>query len=161
MVASWVSQASFEPLGLSIAVAKDRAIESLLQVGLDSELNKVGAQVGRGEGGGGGGGGRGDGWSGVLALPSVRGATVQESSLLLDESYVLSDEGRVVFVGVWSKDRQSCSSPSSEPSAAKRQSYYLERHNWLSLIHAVGAKCSASSGILVRPFLSKVRFNQC
>lgn len=32
MVASWVAQASFEPLGLSIAVAKDRAIESLLQV---------------------------------------------------------------------------------------------------------------------------------
>ena len=32
MVASWVSQASFEPLGLSIAVAKDRAIESLMQV---------------------------------------------------------------------------------------------------------------------------------
>lgn len=33
MVASWVSQASFEPLGLTIAVAKDRAIESLMQVG--------------------------------------------------------------------------------------------------------------------------------
>lgn len=32
MVASWVSQASFEPLGLTIAVAKDRAIESLMQV---------------------------------------------------------------------------------------------------------------------------------
>lgn len=32
MVASWVAQASFEPLGLSIAVAKDRAIESLMQV---------------------------------------------------------------------------------------------------------------------------------
>lgn len=32
MVASWVSQASFEPLGLSIAVAKDRAIESFMQV---------------------------------------------------------------------------------------------------------------------------------
>ena len=31
MVASWVSQASFEPLGLTVAVAKDRAIESLLQ----------------------------------------------------------------------------------------------------------------------------------
>ena len=30
MVASWVSQASFSPLGLSIAVAKDRAVESLL-----------------------------------------------------------------------------------------------------------------------------------
>ena len=32
MIASWVAQASFEPLGLSIAVAKDRAIESLMQV---------------------------------------------------------------------------------------------------------------------------------
>tara|TARA_Y100001968_G_scaffold331657_1_gene387022 strand:- start:5351 stop:7192 length:1842 start_codon:yes stop_codon:yes gene_type:complete len=30
MVASWVSQASFSPLGLSIAVAKDRAVENLL-----------------------------------------------------------------------------------------------------------------------------------
>lgn len=33
MLASWVSQASFEPLGITIAVAKDRAIESLMQVG--------------------------------------------------------------------------------------------------------------------------------
>jgi flavorubredoxin len=33
MLASWVSQASFEPLGFSIAVAKDRAIESFLHVG--------------------------------------------------------------------------------------------------------------------------------
>ncbi|MEQ8382122.1 MAG: diflavin flavoprotein [Coleofasciculus sp. A1-SPW-01] len=32
MLASWVSQASFKPLGLTIAVAKDRAIESLMQV---------------------------------------------------------------------------------------------------------------------------------
>jgi flavorubredoxin/flavin reductase (DIM6/NTAB) family NADH-FMN oxidoreductase RutF len=32
MLASWVTQASFEPLGLSIAVAKDRAIEALMQV---------------------------------------------------------------------------------------------------------------------------------
>eukprot|EP01018_Ginkgo_biloba_P029927 Gb_33625 [translate_table: standard] len=32
MVASWVSQASFKPLGITIAVAKDRAIESLMQV---------------------------------------------------------------------------------------------------------------------------------
>jgi hypothetical protein len=32
MVASWVAQASLEPLGLTIAVAKDRAIESLMQV---------------------------------------------------------------------------------------------------------------------------------
>lgn len=33
MLASWVTQASFKPLGFSIAVAKDRAIESLMQVG--------------------------------------------------------------------------------------------------------------------------------
>ena len=32
MVASWVSQASFNPPGLTVAVARDRAIESLLQV---------------------------------------------------------------------------------------------------------------------------------
>jgi flavin reductase (DIM6/NTAB) family NADH-FMN oxidoreductase RutF len=32
MVASWVSQASFEPPGLTVAVAKDRAIEALMQV---------------------------------------------------------------------------------------------------------------------------------
>ncbi len=29
MLASWVAQASFNPPGLTIAVAKDRAIESL------------------------------------------------------------------------------------------------------------------------------------
>ena len=33
MLASWVAQASFEPLGFTVAVAKDRAIESLMQVG--------------------------------------------------------------------------------------------------------------------------------
>ena len=33
MLASWVSQASFQPLGFTVAVAKDRAIESLMQVG--------------------------------------------------------------------------------------------------------------------------------
>ena len=32
MLASWVSQASFDPPGFTIAVAKDRAIESLMQV---------------------------------------------------------------------------------------------------------------------------------
>lgn len=32
MLASWVAQASFKPLGISIAVAKDRAIESLMHV---------------------------------------------------------------------------------------------------------------------------------
>jgi flavorubredoxin/flavin reductase (DIM6/NTAB) family NADH-FMN oxidoreductase RutF len=39
MLASWVSQASFEPLGVTIAVAKDRAIESLLHVGDRFVLN--------------------------------------------------------------------------------------------------------------------------
>ncbi len=33
MIASWVSQASFTPPGLSIAVAKDRAVEALLHTG--------------------------------------------------------------------------------------------------------------------------------
>jgi len=42
MVASWVAQASFEPLGLTIAVAKDRAIESLMQVGDRFVLNCLG-----------------------------------------------------------------------------------------------------------------------
>lgn len=42
MVASWVAQASFEPLGLTIAVAKDRAIESLMQVGDNFVLNALG-----------------------------------------------------------------------------------------------------------------------
>ncbi len=32
MVASWVSQASFSPPGITVAVAKDRAIETLMQV---------------------------------------------------------------------------------------------------------------------------------
>jgi len=39
MLASWVSQASFSPPGLSIAVAKDRAVESLLQKGDSFGLN--------------------------------------------------------------------------------------------------------------------------
>ena len=39
MLASWVTQASFEPPGLTIAVAKDRAIESLMQVGDSFVLN--------------------------------------------------------------------------------------------------------------------------
>ena len=34
MIASWVAQASFEPLGLTVAVAKDRAIESFMQASL-------------------------------------------------------------------------------------------------------------------------------
>ncbi len=39
MLASWVSQASFSPPGLSVAVAKDRAVESLLQKGDNFALN--------------------------------------------------------------------------------------------------------------------------
>jgi flavorubredoxin/flavin reductase (DIM6/NTAB) family NADH-FMN oxidoreductase RutF len=39
MLASWVTQASFKPLGVTIAVAKDRAIESLMQVGDRFVLN--------------------------------------------------------------------------------------------------------------------------
>ncbi|WP_138499576.1 diflavin flavoprotein [Nostoc sp. PA-18-2419] len=39
MLASWIAQASFKPLGFSIAVAKDRAIESLMQVGDRFVLN--------------------------------------------------------------------------------------------------------------------------
>ncbi|HEY9909025.1 MAG TPA: diflavin flavoprotein [Thermosynechococcaceae cyanobacterium] len=39
MLASWVAQASLKPLGISIAVAKDRAIESFMQVGDRFVLN--------------------------------------------------------------------------------------------------------------------------
>jgi flavorubredoxin/flavin reductase (DIM6/NTAB) family NADH-FMN oxidoreductase RutF len=39
MLASWVAQASVEPLGITIAVAKDRAIESLMHVGDRFVLN--------------------------------------------------------------------------------------------------------------------------
>lgn len=39
MLASWVIQASFEPLGVAIAVSKDRAIESLLHIGDSFVLN--------------------------------------------------------------------------------------------------------------------------
>ncbi|MEL6399672.1 MAG: diflavin flavoprotein [Cyanobacteria bacterium J06626_4] len=41
MLASWVMQASFQPLGVAIAIAKDRAIESLLQVGDTFVLNTL------------------------------------------------------------------------------------------------------------------------
>ncbi|MBD2294350.1 flavin reductase [Anabaena sphaerica FACHB-251] len=39
MIASWVTQASLQPLGFTIAVAKDRAIDSLLQIGDRFVLN--------------------------------------------------------------------------------------------------------------------------
>lgn len=39
MLASWVTQASLEPLGVAIAVSKDRAIESLMHVGDRFVLN--------------------------------------------------------------------------------------------------------------------------
>ncbi|QPN60908.1 diflavin flavoprotein [Synechococcus sp. CBW1002] len=43
MVASWVSQASFSPPGLTVAVARDRALESLLHVGDGFALNVLAA----------------------------------------------------------------------------------------------------------------------
>jgi flavorubredoxin/flavin reductase (DIM6/NTAB) family NADH-FMN oxidoreductase RutF len=42
MLASWISQATFTPPGLTIAVAKDRAIESLLQRGGQFVINVLG-----------------------------------------------------------------------------------------------------------------------
>jgi hypothetical protein len=39
MVASWVSQASFSPPGITVAVARDRAVETLLHVGDHFALN--------------------------------------------------------------------------------------------------------------------------
>jgi flavin reductase (DIM6/NTAB) family NADH-FMN oxidoreductase RutF/flavodoxin len=39
MLASWVVQASLQPLGFTVAVAKDRAIESLMEVGSKFVLN--------------------------------------------------------------------------------------------------------------------------
>ncbi|MBD2691118.1 diflavin flavoprotein [Anabaena catenula] len=39
MIASWVTQASLQPLGFTIAVAKDRAIDNLLQLGDRFVLN--------------------------------------------------------------------------------------------------------------------------
>ena len=39
MVASWVSQASFNPPGITVAVAKDRAVEALLHKGDRFALN--------------------------------------------------------------------------------------------------------------------------
>jgi flavorubredoxin/flavin reductase (DIM6/NTAB) family NADH-FMN oxidoreductase RutF len=39
MVASWVSQASFQPPGFSVAVARDRAVEALLHIGDRFALN--------------------------------------------------------------------------------------------------------------------------
>jgi hypothetical protein len=43
MVASWVSQASFTPPGVTVAVAKDRAVEMLLHVGDRFALNLLAA----------------------------------------------------------------------------------------------------------------------
>ncbi len=43
MVASWVSQASFSPPGITIAVAKDRAVEALLHTGDQFTLNVLAA----------------------------------------------------------------------------------------------------------------------
>ena len=43
MLASWVSQASFSPPGLTVAVARDRAVEALLHVGDVFALNVLAA----------------------------------------------------------------------------------------------------------------------
>ena len=43
MVASWVSQASFNPPGFTVAVARERAVESLLHVGDRFALNVLAA----------------------------------------------------------------------------------------------------------------------
>lgn len=43
MVASWVSQASFSPPGVTVAVARDRAVEALLHVGDAFALNVLAA----------------------------------------------------------------------------------------------------------------------
>jgi flavin reductase (DIM6/NTAB) family NADH-FMN oxidoreductase RutF len=43
MVASWVSQASFSPPGFTVAVARERAMESLLHVGDRFSLNVLAA----------------------------------------------------------------------------------------------------------------------
>jgi flavorubredoxin/flavin reductase (DIM6/NTAB) family NADH-FMN oxidoreductase RutF len=43
MVASWVSQASFTPPGVTVAVARDRAVETLLHVGDRFALNVLAA----------------------------------------------------------------------------------------------------------------------
>jgi flavorubredoxin/flavin reductase (DIM6/NTAB) family NADH-FMN oxidoreductase RutF len=43
MVASWVSQASFSPPGFTVAVAKERAVESLLHIGDRFALNVLAA----------------------------------------------------------------------------------------------------------------------
>lgn len=42
MLASWVSQATFNPPGLTVAVAKDRAVESLMYPGSNFVLNILG-----------------------------------------------------------------------------------------------------------------------
>lgn len=39
MLASWVSQASFDPPGLSVAVKRDRAVDALLIIGNKFVLN--------------------------------------------------------------------------------------------------------------------------
>ncbi|MGB3651939.1 MAG: diflavin flavoprotein, partial [Rivularia sp. (in: cyanobacteria)] len=42
MLGSWVSQATFDPPGISLAIAKDRAVETLLYPGIKFILNVVG-----------------------------------------------------------------------------------------------------------------------
>mgnify|MGYP001792359515 FL=1 len=42
MLGSWVSQATFDPPGISLAIAKDRAVETLLYPGSKFVLNIIG-----------------------------------------------------------------------------------------------------------------------
>lgn len=42
MLASWISQASFDPPGLTVAVKRDRAVESFLPIGNRFVLNVLG-----------------------------------------------------------------------------------------------------------------------
>ncbi|NJO64636.1 MAG: hypothetical protein HC836_42805, partial [Richelia sp. RM2_1_2] len=42
MSTAWVSQATFDPPGISLAIAKDRAVENLLYPGSKFVLNIIG-----------------------------------------------------------------------------------------------------------------------
>ncbi|MEN9228412.1 MAG: diflavin flavoprotein [Gloeomargarita sp. GMQP_bins_120] len=92
MLASWVSQASFQPLGLTVAVAKDRAIEALMQVGDTFVLNVLEAgnyqhlmkhflkRFGPGE----------DRFAGVKTQPAKNGSPILADALAYLECTVVS-----------------------------------------------------------------------
>lgn len=119
MLASWVTQASLGPLGVAIAVAKDRAIESLLQVGDRFVLNiltEENAQplmrhfLKRFPPGG-------DRFTGIKVYASSHGAKILAEALAYLECQVTSrlecsdhwliystvDQGRVSSLGSWIK----------------------------------------------------------